>query len=49
MLNVETLEEGDVVYAATTFYNDGSLQVITTVVFRASRKTRCWLQPALVG
>ncbi len=25
MLKVESLEEGDVVYAATGFYNDGSL------------------------
>jgi len=26
MVNVETLEEGDVVYAATAVYNDGGLE-----------------------
>ena len=26
MINVETLEEGDVVYAATPLYNDGGLE-----------------------
>jgi len=29
MVNVETLEEGDVVYAKSDFYNDGSLEALS--------------------
>jgi len=40
MAKVETLEEGDVVYAATNIYNDGGLQEIAEDALLASEGTR---------
>jgi nitrogen fixation protein NifZ len=40
MVNVETLEEGDVVYAATALYNDGGLEEMAEGALLASAGTR---------
>lgn len=40
MIDVETLEEGDVVYAAIDFYNDGSLPDVAEETLLAPAGTR---------
>jgi nitrogen fixation protein NifZ len=40
MVNVESLEEGDVVYAAVAFYNDGSLPDMAEEVLLAPEGAR---------
>jgi nitrogen fixation protein NifZ len=40
MVNVETLEEGDMVYAATAVYNDGGLEGVGEDALLAAEGTR---------
>jgi len=40
MINVETLEEGDVVYAATAVYNDGGLEGVEEDALLAAEGAR---------
>ncbi|MFM8332056.1 MAG: nitrogen fixation protein NifZ [Candidatus Methylumidiphilus sp.] len=40
MVNVETLEEGDVVYAATAVYNDGGLEGVEEHALLAAEGAR---------
>ena len=40
MVNVETLEEGDMVYAATAVYNDGGLEGVAENALLAEAGTR---------